>query len=236
MNHRLFIFRIVLPLACLAGLLIVLGNIHRGPEHEFLVEAPSPSPESGKPTYESLKGQYMEMVRGGFSTLQNFDGSRYRGSAGLVAQQLLVFQAWAILVNEKDKYPLTEAEHREVRLLATRLSALQQREFPIMRGEWARRIRDELRPVKVISSSTGDGNRFLRLTVVPGTDEAGVNQSFELLMSEDSAHLRFSRIELTFTLGQTITAPVTPTRNTPPADKDVVIWRANSYEVVEWLN
>jgi hypothetical protein len=237
MNFRLLLFRILIPLACLAGLFALLSLIYRGSsEPDPIAEAPLASPEDERPTYESLKGQYMEMVRGGHTTLQRFDGSRYRGEAGLVARQLLVFHSWATLINEKDKYPLGEEELRDVRLLATRLSTLQQREFPLMRAEWSRTIRQQLRPTRVITSSTGERHQFLHLTVLPGTDEEGVNKCFEVLMSEDSAHLRFSRIEFTFSLGQTVTAPVTPTQNKPPADKELLLWRGNSYEVVEWLN
>jgi hypothetical protein len=237
MSFRLLVFRILLPLVCLLGLFGILTLIYQGSSQpDELVEAPSLSPESETPTYESLKGQYMEMVRGGLSTLQNFDGSRYRGNADLVSRQLLVFQSWAILINEKDKYPLDDQETKDVRLLASRLSTLQQREFPIMRAEWARTIRHKLLPVRTIISSTGERNRFLHLTVLPGTDENGVNKCFDILMSEDSAHLRFSRIEFTFSLGQTVTAPVTPTRNTPPADKELVFWQGNFYEIVNWLD
>jgi len=68
---------------------------------------------------------------------------------------------------------------------------------------------------------------MLHVIAPPGTSQEGLEKCLELLMSETCAQLRFSKIDFTFTGDQTMTAPVKPSKQRPPADGELVFWREN---------
>ncbi len=231
------LFRMLIPLLVLGGLLALLGLIYRGAMPEVakkVVVKPVPQPVKPPPTYETLKGQYMQMAAGGLKTLQAFNPGKYRGSVTAVEKELNVFQAWAIFLDEADRYPLSAEERATVSSLAKGFSALQRRELPAMRAEWARRLRDSLSRFKVIASCSGDRNQFAHVTCPPQPGQEGMNRTATELQGETAARLRFARVQFTFTDGYTLTAPVKPTKEPPPPDSQLVFWREKTYLPITW--
>jgi len=200
---------------------------------------PKPEPkETSRPkpaqTYEALKGEYMNMVSQGPKKLAEFRGSKYRGSEDRIKAELKVFQAWAILINEMPRYPLTDSEKNLVRSVGRQLAAVQRRELPSMRAEFANSIRQSLVKHHTMAYCSGDRKENLRVIALPGTPQEELNRCMEILMGETCAQLRFSRIDFTFTGEQTVTAPVKPTKKPAPRDGELVYWRETVYEPVEW--
>jgi len=227
----------LIPVLVLGGLLTLLGLIYRGSMSSIpatVVVKPAPEPVDNTPTYETLKGQYLEMVAGGLKTLHGFNASKYRGSVASVEKELNVFQSWAIFLDEADRYPLSSEERKTVSSLAQGFSALQRREFPAMRAEWARGLRNSLGRFKVIASTSGDRNQFLHLICPPQTGQEGLNRCAIELGGETAARLRFARIMFTFTDGYTLTAPIKPTKVPAPPDSQLVVWREKSFEPATW--
>ncbi len=234
---RRLLFRMLIPLLVLGALFALLGLIYRGAMPEGtkkVVVKPVPKPVKPAPSYETLKGQYMQMLTGGVKTLEGFNPGKYRGSAAAVEKELNVFQAWAIFLDEADRYPLSVEERATVAKVANGFSALQRREFPAMRAEWARGLRASLSRFKVIASCSGDRSQFLHVICPPQAGQEGMNRTAMELQGETAARLRFARIQFTFTDGFTVTAPVKPTKEAPPPDSKLVFWREKSYEPITW--
>ncbi len=234
---RLVFSRLMIPALCLVGLFLVLGFLYR----TIPTPAPAPKPVSAevsqpKPpqTYEALKGQYITMVSQGTKKLGEFRGAKYRGSADQLKAELKVFQAWAVLINEMPRYPLTDSEKDLVRSVGRQLSAVQRREFPLMRAEFANSLRQLLIKHHTMAYCSGDRKENLRVMALPGTPTEALNRCMEILMSETCAQLRFARIDFTFTGEQTVTAPVKPTKKPAPPDGELVFWRETVYEPVDW--
>ena len=235
---RGLLLRMLIPVLVLGGLLALLGVIYRGsmPAIPKPVEVkPAPKPVVAKiPTYESLKAQYMEMTAGGVKTLQGFKPSKYRGGVAAVEKELNVFQSWAIFLDEADRYPLSPDERKTVASLARGFSALQRREFPAMRAEWARGLKTSLSGFKVIATTSGDRSQFLHVICPPQSGGEGMNRTAIELQGETAARLRFARIQFTFTDGFTLTAPIKPTKEAPPPDSQLVVWREKSFQPATW--
>jgi hypothetical protein len=230
----LLFFRVVIPILCVGVLLGLLGVIYRYASTPPVVEAPT-IPESSKaPTYEELKGEYMGMVTRGIETLKGFSGAKYRGSEEAVSVELEVFQAWALLINEMDNYPLTPEEAQVVRSVAQRVSDIQVREFPAMRAEFARTVGQTLRRFGVYASTTGDRHQNLHVTCLPAGGEEGINRALLLLERENVVHLRFVKTQFTFTRERTLTATMKPSKAAAPSDSRLVFWRGKEYQLVEW--
>ncbi len=228
----------MIPLLCLAGIFLVLGVLYRS------IPTPPPPPPMPEPktvqrpkpaqTYEALKDEYIKMVSQGTKKLAEFRGAKYRGSEARIKDELNVFQAWAILINEMPRYPLTDSEKDLVRSVGRQLSAVQRREFPLMRAEFANSLRQALIKHHTMAYCSGERKEILRVIALPGTPTEALNRCMEILMSETCAQLRFSRIDFTFSGQQTITAPVKPTKKPAPRDGELVYWRETVYEPVEW--
>ena len=234
---RGLLLRMLIPVLVLGGLLALLGVIYRGskPAIPRRVEGkPAPASVVKTPTYESLKAQYMEMAAGGVKTLRGFNPAKYRGGVTAVERELNVFQSWAIFLDEADRYPLSSEERQTVSALAQGFSALQRREFSAMRAEWARGLKVSLSQFKVIAMSSGDRNQFLHVICPPESGQEGMNRTAIELTGETAARLRFARIQFTFTDGITLTAPMKPTKEPPPPDSQLVIWREKSFEPTTW--
>lgn len=235
---RLVFSRLMIPALCLVGLFVVLGVLYRSMPAPPPPPPPAPAKVSQpKPaqTYEALKGEYMKMVSQGTTKLAEFRGAKYRGSQDRVKDELKVFQAWAILINEMPRYPLTDSEKELVRSVGRKLAAVQNREFPLMRAEFAKSLKQSMAKHRVLAYCSGERKEFLRVIAIPGTSQEALQQCMELLMSETCAQLRFSRIDFTFSGdSQTVTAPVKPTKKRAPRDSELVFWRENVYEPVEW--
>ena len=234
---RIVFSRLMIPALCLAGLLLVLGVLYR------MIPTPAPvakpiQEQATRPkpaqTYEALKGEYMTMVSQGPKKLGEFKGGKYRGSEARIKDELKVFQAWAILINEMPRYPLTDSEKEQVRSVGRRLSAVQNREFPLMRAEFANSVRQAMIKHHLMAYCSGERKENLRIIALPGTPQDALNRCMEILMGETCAQLRFSRIDFTFTGEQTVTAPVKPTKKAAPRDGDLVYWRETVYEPVAW--
>ncbi|RPJ49880.1 MAG: hypothetical protein EHM23_36050 [Acidobacteria bacterium] len=235
---RIVFSRLMVPALCLAGIFVVLGVLYR------TIPAPPPPPPKPAPkevaapkpeqTYEALKGQYMTMVSQGPRKLGDFKGAKYRGSEDRIKDELKVFQAWAILINEMPRYPLTDSEKELVRSVGRQLSAIQRRELPLMRAEFAKSLRQSLIKHRTMAYCSGDRKENLRVIALPGTPQEALQRCMEILMGETCAQLRFSRIDFTFTGEQTVTAPVKPTKKSAPRDGELVFWRETVYEPVEW--
>ncbi|MFB3905844.1 MAG: hypothetical protein ACE15E_20535 [Acidobacteriota bacterium] len=235
---RVVLSRLMIPLLCLAGIFLVLGVLYRS------IPTPPPPPPMPEPktvqrpkpaqTYEALKDEYIKMVSQGTKKLAEFRGAKYRGSEARIKDELNVFQAWAILINEMPRYPLTDSEKDLVRSVGRQLSAVQRREFPLMRAEFANSLRQALIKHHTMAYCSGERKEILRVIALPGTPTEALNRCMEILMSETCAQLRFSRIDFTFSGQQTITAPVKPTKKPAPRDGELVYWRETVYEPVEW--
>ncbi len=233
-RFRSFFFRFLVPLICLGGLLLLLGIIYRGPigtnpPTEAALDAGPP-----KPTYASLKGQYMEMITGGFDTFKAFQPSRYRGREEGVDAELAVFQSWSLLINEMENYPLDESERDKVVSLARQLSALQERELPAMRADWAKSVRRSLEKYKAVVYCGGQRSEVLNVICPPQPGDEAANRCLEKISGDIAAQLRFSKINYTFTAGQTVTAPVKLTKKPPPPDDRLVYWQNTLYQPVKW--
>jgi len=236
---RLVFSRIMIPALCLVGLFVILGIIYRttipaAPEPVSKPVVKEPVRQKSPQTYEELKGQYMTMVSQGTKKLAEFRGAKYRGSEDRVKEELKVFQAWAVLINEMPRYPLTESEKDVVRSVARQLAAVQRRELPLMRAEFAKALRQSLIKHRTLAYCGGDRKENLRVIALPGTPQEALQKCMEMLMSETCAQLRFSRVDFTFTGEQTVTAPVKPTKRAAPRDGELVFWRENVYEQVQW--
>jgi hypothetical protein len=234
---RLVLSRLMLPALCLAAIFVVLGVLYRS----IPTPPPPPMPEPKKTsrpkpaqTYEGLKGEYLKMVSQGPKKLGEFSGAKYRGSEERIKSELKVFQAWAILINEMPRYPLTDSEKDLVRSVGKQLSAIQRRELPLMRAEFANCLRQSLLQHHTMAYCSGDRKENLRVIALPGTPQEALQQCQEVLIGETCAQLRFSRIDFTFTGEQTVTAPVKPTKKPAPRDGELVYWRETVYEPVEW--
>jgi len=230
----------VIPGLCLAGLFLVLGVLYR------TMPAPPPPPPMPAPkevsrpkpaeTYEALKGQYMAMVSQGTKKLAEFRGAKYRGSEDRIKDELKVFQAWSILINEMPHYPLSDEEKNLVKSVGRQLSSLQRRELPVMRAEFANSLKQSLIKHHTMAYCSGERKENLRVVALPGTPQEALQSCMEILMGETCAQLRFSRIDFTFTGEQTVTAPVKPTKKSAPSDGELVFWRETVYEPVAWKN
>ncbi len=234
---RLVLSRLMIPALCLAGIFVVLGVLYR----TMPTPPPPPMPqpkEVSRPkpaqTYEALKGEYMTMVSQGPRKLAEFRGSKYRGSVARIKDELKVFQAWAILINEMPRYPLTDSEKDLVRSVGRQLSSVQRRELPLMRVEFANCLRQSLIKHHTMAYCSGDRQENLRVMAPPGTPQEALQQCMETLMGETCAQLRFSKIDFTFSGEQTVTAPVKPTKKPAPRDGELVYWRETVYEPVAW--
>jgi hypothetical protein len=231
------LFRVVIPLGCVSLLLILLGVIFRESLRRAEVgptEDPA-RPATPPPSYEQLKGQYLEMVTSGIEKLKKFNPAKYRGHEGAVRAELTVFQAWALLINEMPHYPLAETEKQVVRSLARRLSLLQKRELPAMREEWTRCLRASLKRYHVIASCSDEGNKSLMVICPPGSGKQAVSECLTALQGEAARQLRFEQVRFTFTDGVTLTADVSPSRSTGPLADDLLLyWRDDVHERVEW--
>jgi hypothetical protein len=237
-HSRALVLRVLIPLVCLVGLLGALGLIYR----DFLErqkEAP-PAPQASEasvpkqpPDFQALKPQFMQMVGAGVTKLDKFSGAKYRGSEGALEREATVFQAWAALLNEEGRYQLSGAEKETVDAVAKRLVAIQTREFPAMRQDWAKSLSQALSEYRVYASCSGRRNEIVHVTISPTAGQEAVDECLGRLTGELPAHLRIARIDYTFSLGRTFTAPVKP-KNPAPADSEIVIWRGESYEIVDW--
>jgi len=236
---RLVLSRAIIPGLCLVGLLVVLGVLYRSiplpppPPQAETTEVSRPKPAQ---TYEALKGEYLNMVSQGPKKLGEFRGSKYRGGEDRIKAELKVFQAWAILINEMPRYPLTDSEEELVRAVGKQLASIQKRELPLMRAEFANCLRQAMVKHHTLASCSGDRKENLRVIALPGTPQEALNHCMEILMGETCAQLRFSRIDFTFTGEQTVTAPVKPTKKPAPRDAELVYWRETVYEPVAWKN
>jgi len=236
---RTILLRLLIPLVCLVGLLTALGLLYRKSFQGAQEVVSYPAPIAGKttlpgaPDFGRLKPAYMQMVSDGVTKLDRFSGAKYRGSPEALESEATVFQAWSTLINEMDHYPLTDSETETVRSVARKLVAIQTRELPLMRQEWARALRRPLLKYRLYASCAGRRSEVVKVTLPPGPSQEGVDECIGYLVGELPAHLRIAHVEFTFTAGGTLTASLKP-RNPAPADSDIVIWRGESYEIVNW--
>jgi hypothetical protein len=233
-GFRLLFLRFLVPLLCVAGLLVLLGIIYQYSSTLPPVETSEIPEMPGAPVNDDLKNEYMAMVARGIERLKGFSGAKYRGSEEAVAVELDVFQAWAVTIKGMENYTLTPDEIQQVRALARQVSDIQKREFPAMRAEFAKAVGQSRRKLGIFASTTGDRHENLHVTCLPRSGEEGIGRALELLDHETVAQLRFVKTHFTFTQERTVTATLKPSRVPPPGDGRLAFWRGKEYELVEW--
>jgi hypothetical protein len=131
-----------------------------------------------------------ELISDAFT--KGFNKETYRGDLQSLQMELIVFGAWKIII-AKAEFHSDKGINRLGKKLRAKVEACQQKEFPVLRREYARFAKKVLWEDNIEVSIGGNGNRTLELVGGLFASNRNIKQTQETL-GEQFKMFRFKRI------------------------------------------
>ena len=143
---------------------------------------------------------YGVRIKEEIASIKKFSGKSYEGSIQTLQLELALFKTWASMAEKGLKIDNKQTQ-KQAKILKSRLSSLQIREFPILRRKYSKVAKNLMWEHDITVSCVGKGSRILSFT--GGTFAANKNkQDFQKKIKDVLKQFRFKQTRYRWFKGQ----------------------------------
>jgi hypothetical protein len=144
--------------------------------------------EKAKVDLENLRSQ----VKSEIESIKTFNGNQYRSDITSIEMEIVIFGAWAEVINEAEKNKDKEI-NKDGKILKTKVIALQKSEFSKLRKSYGDFIKKELWANNIEASTKGPGSstlEFIGATFANNKNKEDTQKTLRDILTQ----LRFKRV------------------------------------------